>query len=389
MKKLFLFSALVMLLGTKANAQALRDINYSYEYDAESYFSFKIKPVKQTQGWVVFYRLQLLDSVFTTNDFSIEWEKRDDLDSKQGTVTTTGITVLNSTPKNLSGKIELESSANPQVIVAKVINNVKKQAWFYHKILPPNYTVTGYLEESDGEIVFEPYVDVTKPIRINGFLPDQPLTVSYYKNNFPAAAPAFSEGMAKVSQAIKPDSSFLIANAQPIVFAKTGLYLVQKDTNSLEGVAFRAETSYPKFRRLEDLVGPFVYVCTKEEFHTLRMAGEDKKRFDKGIIGITRDVPRAKEFMKIYFDRAESANYYFTSYKEGWKTDRGMIYLIYGPPKTVFKFADREVWSYGKTNFNFLKSSTLFDPENYVLIRSKKFADEWYEKVDLLRNSRF
>jgi hypothetical protein len=42
-----------------------------------------------------------------------------------------------------------------------------------------------------------------------------------------------------------------------------------------------------------------------------------------------------------------------------------------------------------KVTFNFVKSSTLFDPDNYVLIREKKFQETWYEKVDLWRNARF
>jgi GWxTD domain-containing protein len=387
MRTLLLF--FILTVPRVMPAQALRDINYTYEYDADSYFSFKIKPVKQLQEWSVFYNLQMLDSSFITSDFSITWEIREDLQAKQGTARTTGLHVLHSAPQNLSGTIHLEFSTKTQIVVAKVTNNAKKQAWFYYKILPPTYTVSQYLRGGDDQLIFEPYVDTHKPVRVDSLFPNESFIVSYYKNNFPSAAPAFSEGMAKVSQMMKPDSSFSITNAQAIIFQKVGLYLIQKDTSSFEGLAFRAETNYPKFRRLEDLVGPMAYVCTKEEFHTLRMAGEDKKRFDKGILAITRDVSRAKDFMKNYFDRVESANCHFTSYKEGWKTDRGMVYIIYGQPESVVKFIDREVWSYGKTNFTFIKSATLFDPENYVLIRNKKFADEWYEKVDLLRNGRF
>ena len=97
--------------------------------------------------------------------------------------------------------------------------------------------------------------------------------------------------------------------------------------------------------------------------------------------------------MRNYFKRVEWANYYFTSYKEGWKTDRGMIYILFGLPEELFKFNDREVWNYKspslKVSFTFVKSSTLFDPDNYVLIREKKFQETWYEKVDLWRNARF
>ena len=97
--------------------------------------------------------------------------------------------------------------------------------------------------------------------------------------------------------------------------------------------------------------------------------------------------------MRSYFRRVELANYYFTSYKEGWKTDRGMIYIIFGLPDEVFKFSDREVWNYNnasyKVTFNFAKSPTIFGPDNFVLIRQKKYQTTWYEVIDLWRNARF
>lgn len=388
--KLFVFVVtFILMVLLNAEGQPLRDINYSYEYNPETSLSFKIKPVKQSQGWLVFYELKLPDTLYATSEFSIQWEKRTDLIDKTGIPQTTGITVLESSDRILLGKLELENMQSPFLLVAKVLNKTKNQVWVYYKALQPNYTVTGYLQTGNGEVIFDSFVNVNQVVSVNGFAAQQSLFVSHYDTNFPSAAPAFSEGQAKVSKGMRPDSTFIITNAQLVTFTKSGLYLVQKDTSSLESVAFRVEEDYPKFRRLEDLVGPFVYVSTKDEFHTLRMAGEDKKKFDKGVLSITRDVGRAKEFMKIYFNRVELANLYFTSYKEGWKTDRGMLYLIYGKPASVFKFSDREIWSYGKTDFTFIRSATLFDPDNYVLVRNKKFTSEWYEKVDLLRNSRF
>lgn len=97
--------------------------------------------------------------------------------------------------------------------------------------------------------------------------------------------------------------------------------------------------------------------------------------------------------MRNYFNNVEMANLHFTSYKEGWKTDRGMLFIVLGLPTAVYKFTDREVWEY-KTlvydmSFTFIRSPTVFDPENYVLIRDKKYQLEWYEIVDLWRKARF
>jgi GWxTD domain-containing protein len=393
MKKItILFLTLLIAFCISTKAQVLRDVNYSFQYDPLSALTFEIKPVRQPQGWVVFYKLHISDTTYTTDDFSIQWETRKDLSDKEGILLATdatGLIAFDAAKQTMTGKVSQPLSATPQVLLAKVLNNKKKQMWLFYRILDPAYTANGYLQTDNGEVVYEPYIQTHKPVSVNGYADGQSLIVSYYNDYFPTAAPAFSEGQARVNAIIKPDSIFTITNAQTVSFTQVGLYLVQKDTTTIEGVSFRVEEGYPKFKRLQDLVGPFVYVCSKEEFNKMRLSGEDKKQFDKGVLAITRDTDRARNFMKNYFRRAEAANRFFTSYKEGWKTDRGMIYLIYGEPGAVFKFADREVWTYGKTTFNFVKSSTLFDPDNYVLIRNKKFADEWYEKVDLIRNSRF
>jgi len=153
------------------------------------------------------------------------------------------------------------------------------------------------------------------------------------------------------------------------------------------------EEDYPRLAKIESLADPLIYVCTKQEFDRIKLAKGDKKAFDRVILSITGDTERAKNFMRTYFRRVELANEFFTSYKEGWKTDRGMIYIIFGLPDQVFRFTDREVWTYKnntyKITFDFVKSSTLFDPENFVLVRDKKFQETWYEVIDLWRNARF
>lgn len=390
MKYIFFFLGLT--LTTATSSQALKEINYSYQYASKGPFSFDLKAVRQEDGWTIFYKLHVRDTAFQIGQFTVQWEKRAGLTEKEGSSLSAeaiGLTQISHDRHNLTGKLNLQLLETTQVLVAKVTNTSLKQLWIFFKELEPNYPENGYLRGDNGETIFEPYVNAGRTFSIQGFSGTNSVIVSYFNHNFPSAAPAFSEGQAKVPKVIKPDSIFSMEIGKDFALKKKGLYLVQKDTSKVEGVAFRIEENYPKFSRLQELVGPFIYVCAKQEYDRLRQAGSDKKQFDKVVISITEDAGRAKDFMRYYFQRAEAANLYFTSYKEGWKSDRGMIYLIYGEPETVYKFFDREVWSYGKQNFNFIKSSTLFDPDNYVLVRNIKYRDAWYEKVDLIRNSRF
>ena len=68
----------------------------------------------------------------------------------------------------------------------------------------------------------------------------------------------------------------------------------------------------------------------------------------------------------------------FTSYKQGWKTDKGMIYIIFGAPDEVLKDGEREenacIFSILTAN---LSTFPLPIPFKYVYRRKKYFYTEF------------
>lgn len=70
-------------------------------------------------------------------------------------------------------------------------------------------------------------------------------------------------------------------------------------------------------------------------------------------------TPR-NELMEEYYHRVDYANRNFGHYVDGWRTDRGMIYIRYGPPENVerhpFETNTRpyEVWHYYNLNYEFV-----------------------------------
>ncbi len=68
----------------------------------------------------------------------------------------------------------------------------------------------------------------------------------------------------------------------------------------------------------------------------------------------------ANELRDEYYRRVQFANQSFSTFRDGWKTDRGMIYIIFGPPNDIERHPfDRahkpyELWSYYKLNYQFL-----------------------------------
>jgi len=373
------------------SGQALRDINYNYLYNPGEAFSFDMKLVRQPDDFIVFYKLHVRDTSLRADDFSVQWESRETLGDKENTPLASGFQVRENTRdrNGFSGSVTLLKSSAPKVFVAKIIHTTLKRAWIFYEILEPNYPVQNYITINNG-VLLKPFVNLTSRIVIQGSSQN---VISFYDDDFPAALPPFAEAQGRVSKGMETDSTFQQDSNEEIIFSKPGLYLIQKDTNSAEGISLRVEDDYPRLAKIQSLAGPLMYICTKQEYDRLALAKNDKKTFDRIILSITNDTDRARKLIRNYFRRVELANQYFTSYKEGWKTDRGMIFIVFGLPDEVFKFSDREVWTYKndlyRATLNFSKSSSVFDPENYVLIREKKFQETWYEVIDLWRNARF
>ncbi|MBL6446860.1 GWxTD domain-containing protein [Fulvivirga sp. 29W222] len=218
----------------------------------------------------------------------------------------------------------------------------------------------------------------------------------YYNHHFPPALPPMPVREDVPVKAMPIDSSFVVSSRQDMDFANHGLFLFQKDSSSQQGKGIRVENKYyPKLAKLEDLIEPLIYITTKEENIQLRNINGDKKAFDKFWLDLTKSQERARLIIKNYFDRVEGANRLFTTYKEGWKTDMGLIYIIFGAPDEVTKSNNDETWLYlaspdlPKLKFSFIRTESVFSSSHFVLVRNKNYASSWYRAIDLWRKGRF
>lgn len=125
------------------------------------------------------------------------------------------------------------------------------------------------------------------------------------------------------------------------------------------------------------------------------ITSENKKvAIDKFWLGCSNSSERSKELIRKFYTRVKEANSNFSSYVEGWKTDRGMIYLIQGPPNIIYRDGTRENWIYGEENsvnsvtYLFSKVSNPFTDNDYELERSPSFKQLWFASVDSWRSGR-
>jgi GWxTD domain-containing protein len=369
-------------------AQPITGLNFRewYNPDAEVAVSFNV--VRLSRQLVVDFSIDTRQ--LPIDKYSIVWERRDTYTQRDGTAITKTPVVVAESEKQKKGSWTFSVAATSWLLVAKITNIESKTTWVYFKQIDPKYPANGWLEK-DGQKIHQKFLTIKNSYRVKSES-EAPLFVSVYFNDFKPATPPFAEQIDRVDRFMFYDSTFRINADESFTPKKPGVYLIQRDTNAAEGFAVLGVTDiYPKFSSITDLAQPLLYVTTSEEFAEIDLAGNDKAKFDKVILDVTGERDRAKTFMRSYFRRVELANNYFTSYKQGWKTDRGMVYLIFGLPDEVSMNDGTETWFYksSRTRFTFVKRGSVYDPDHYVLLRDKRFAETWFSTIDLWRKSRF
>ena len=381
----------LFLLSAISFGQSLSNLNLNYLYDPQQEVRLSMEVVKEASQLSILFQLHSNTNQNAIENYKVDWQQWESFNSKQGiTVEQVPMELPSVQKATQSGKFVFPVPEKPWVLVGKVTNTSSLKSWNFVQVIDSKYPVIGFIEDADG-ISLRPFITKSKSVTLFGS-GDKPLHVDYHKTIFDVASPPFAEKQAKPDRFMFPDSTFTLKSGDKVSFNKEGLYLVQQDTTALEGFAFRVvKEAFPKFTKIEDLAAPLIFLCTKEEHDQLLDSKGDKAKFDKVILDITKDKDRAKNFMRSYFRRVELANTYFSSYKEGWKTDRGMIYLIFGLPDEVSKTGLKEIWYYRdtKARFTFVKSGSVYDPNYYTLIRDNNFMEVWFSTIDLWRKSRY
>lgn len=174
-----------------------------------------------------------------------------------------------------------------------------------------------------------------------------------------------------------------------------GIYKFKMDKELDKGLSlFNFGKSFPRSKTTDDLLAPLVYLTSSAEFRDLRMEPNRKLAIDRFWLEATGDMDDARELIRVYYNRVLYSNLYFSSYKEGWKTDRGMIYMIFGPPDILEKLPDQEKWVYltsrskSPVEFIFNRKENRFSYNNYILDRKSSSTSLWAEAVNSWREGK-
>lgn len=152
--------------------------------------------------------------------------------------------------------------------------------------------------------------------------------------------------------------------------------------------------NYPAIKTPLELARPLYYLMSKKEYEKLmsHRGNPDslKSAIDRFWLKNVGDPNTAKSVISMYYERVEEANKQFSNFKEGWKTDPGMIYILFGPPWYVEQSLDLMRWSYSYNRedplYNYLfrkpKMRSEFYPfEHYILQRQQYYYNIEYQQI--------
>jgi len=208
----------------------------------------------------------------------------------------------------------------------------------------------------------------------------------------PAPAPMYLSQL-PANQNLQVDSTFIVQANQVFTLAKEGLYLFRKDTNDFHGIGLRVEPQgFPKLTQKEQLILPLTYISTSDELKKLLNSQELKKDLDRYWLKLlSGNANKAKAVIKEYYKRIREANLMYASFKEGWKTDMGMVYVVFGVPQEILRGKDIQQWTYygtknySKVTFSFTRKPNQFVDDHYTLVRYIEYEPIWYPTVELWR----
>ena len=139
---------------------------------------------------------------------------------------------------------------------------------------------------------------------------------------------------------------------------------------------------------------PLFYLTTLAEYRDIRKESNRKLAVDDFWLKRGNSVEKSRELIRIYYNRVVYSNLYFTSNKEGWKTDRGMIFILCGPPNRLRMTGTGERWYYfarrksKPVEFRFDRQSDAFSYDHLVWRKTIDSQVFWNEAVRSWRNGK-
>ncbi|MEP5612655.1 MAG: GWxTD domain-containing protein [Cyclobacteriaceae bacterium] len=367
---------LFVLVAVSANAIDFSRVNISWQYDPLSEIELRNRVLQKGDSMMVFIRFRF--------DATAKWEM--DYLVQSGYESEAH---RNLAPYSIDTLMSADGSAivkltfkkpKEDLLIAKIF---KEDAFYYYDIPLQNGSLpysSIQLVDEGGIPIFDNYLN-TSNFTWTG---SEEFYVMQYSEKFGPADPPMGE-MKPLAPSIFPDTTFRFSTS--VTFVDNNFYVVREDSNALSGViVFKASPYYPEFKLLGELAASMHYILNEPEQKAIRNSTNLKDSFDSFWVKTYTTKFRARNAIRNYFNWIKQANKRFTDFKPGWKTDRGMIYVVYGVPDEVYRLDGEEEWYYDEgPSFEYSVISTFFSPRTYSLRRSQEHEKSWFEFIAAMR----
>lgn len=404
-----------LLIGCSISSGVVTD-NYSYLYNRESVIDpeFKIYHTNSDTSEIIF-KIKSADLIYSRKNqdapyqtkFKIHYRLYEDLNSKIIVDSaSTEIIDVNPTKKHklIYGSIKFPMGSGINSMLRVTTYDLQRDQ--EHKTIIAVHKET--LSSAQNFLVYEDRRKLTRPyITTNDSITiwsernrGEKCIVQWYNRDFGVARPPFATATT-TSFDFTPDDYHEIflspKGSTKLSLPEVGFVFIQRDTADKKGLTlFRFDKNYPEVFNATGLAEPLRYICSNDEYKALLESDNQKLAVEQYWLDKCKSKERAREIIKEYYTRVNDANTYFTSYIEGWKTDRGMISIIYGKPASIEKRIDYETWRYGQgpeyqapsLAFTFYRKKNPFSQNDYRLRRDFTYKPGWYRALDTWRAGR-
>ncbi len=242
---------------------------------------------------------------------------------------------------------------------------------------------------------FTTYAEVGKSFVIKSILENSDkLFLKKYNNKTKAALSPMSSTRRDFVDEFDADKVIDIISGQIVTLTEPGVYVLTREPSlHSDGFGFLVvEDRFPRQTYPEELMQSLVYMSTPKEIEALNTGNDAKESLDLYFLNVAKgNQTMARQIIKSYYNRVADANKLFSTFKEGWKTDKGMVYIIMGPPSRVQRNRLREVWLYSQSQnnseiiFTFYRKSNVFSDQTFELVRYPEYSSFWYPYVEAWR----
>jgi GWxTD domain-containing protein len=287
---------------------------------------------------------------------------------------------------HLIHKVKIDLSLNSFALDIRLLNS-SNEALYYDLIYAnkEESEFTIYLQDSKNQIIFDNYVSSNQTFRIRHQSKEtEKLFIRYFPVSFSPAPPPYSKNSGYFDALnAKYEELFETKVNKDLKISEKGLYFIQLDTNSNKGIYLNLfDADFPKMTNVQDLILATRYITKNDEYEKMVNSKELKKSLDEFWLSRNKKENDAKRMISIYYNRIKEANKYFSLAKEGWKSDMGIIYTIFGKPNIVRKYSDKIIWYYTQ-NEDRNPVEIVFDKEygQFVLDRSPSLQESWNAEI--------